>query len=181
MTKSQKQLLWIAAILASLQFIVKPVLTWQNEMRTETDLQLQQLQRSKQLLANADQLATSAAAAEAARETLRSAFPAAVESSMLQIQLQGDIEALLRSKRVRIEQFDWLTGLEPINSSLQGIRAKVMISGSLPQLMQAHTHLMLQMPTAQHDSLELRESNTARRGYRLSLTLFIPIQRGGQA
>ncbi len=181
MTKSQKQLLWIAAILAALQFVVKPVLSWQAELITETQLNLDRLARSEQLLDHADELAASAAAAETARIQLREQFPVAIESSMLQIQLQGELETLLRSKQVRVEQFNWVTGLEPINNSLQGIRAKIMVSGGLQQLIQAHYALMQEMPTAQHESIEIRQANTRRSGYRLSLTVFIPVQRSAQA
>ncbi|RUO62603.1 hypothetical protein [Pseudidiomarina insulisalsae] len=181
MTKSQKQLLWVAAVLAVLQFIVKPVLSWQEEVKTEATLKLERLERSKQLLANADELTAAATTAQTMKEELLAQFPVAVESSMLQIQLQGEIETLLRGQRVRVEQFNWMTGLEPVNSSLQGLRAKVILSGRLPQLVQTHLQLMQQMPTVQHESIEIRGSNTRRSEHRLTLTLFVPVQRGGQA
>lgn len=81
---------------------------------------------------------------------------------------------------MRVEQFNWLTGLEPLNSSLQGIRGKLIVSGGLREIMKAHLSLMTKMPTVQHESIEIREANMGRSGYRLSLTLFVPVQKGGK-
>ncbi|WP_411360707.1 hypothetical protein [Pseudidiomarina salilacus] len=181
MTNSQKQLLWVAAILAALQFVVKPILAWQNELQAEVSLNAERLTRSEQLLTNAEELQASAAAAEQVRQELISGYPQAVESSMLQIQLQGELEALLRGQNVRIEQFDWMTGLEPMNSSLQGIRANISISGPLENVMQAHLKLMQDLPTIKHESIEIRRANRSRTGVRFSMSVHIPVQRAASA
>ena len=100
MTKSQQQLLWIAAILAALQFGVKPIIAWQNSLITELTLNEARIERSEQLLASEEEINTAANTAATLAEEVREKFPVASESSLLQIELQSAIEAQLRASQV---------------------------------------------------------------------------------
>lgn len=181
MSKSQQQLLWIAGILAVLQFVVKPLVAWQNDRVTELTLQESRIERSELLLDNQEQIASAAEAATAFARELRENFPRGDEGSMLQIELQSSIEEQLRAGQVTLQEFAWLTNLQPSDSGLAHLRARVRFSGDLSRLTEAQFKLLETMPNAIHESMELRRDNRRRGAYVMTLQLRVNVQHGGNA
>lgn len=178
MTKSQLQLLWIAGVLAALQFIVKPILAWQNETITEVSLSQSRIERSEQLLSHQEEIAQAAADAEAFIQELEQKFPQAKESSMLQIELQSSIEERLRSSNVNLQEFAWLTGLEYGETILASLRARVRFSGDLGGLSKAQFQLLQTMPNMIHESIELRRDSRRRGAYVMTIQLRVNVRPG---
>lgn len=183
MTAKQRNLLLIAALLAALQFVVKPLLQWQRQTIDELSLNQARLERSELLLANADSLATHTAAATALEQKMLAQFPQAQEITLTQIQLQSAIETALRSQQTRIDEFSWLTAPEQSGGSLAVMRGKVTFSGDLADIVSAHFALLEQMPTIAYESMDLRNAGRrGRGGYRLTLMLNVAVQAtGGQS
>ncbi|RUO74558.1 hypothetical protein CWI80_04245 [Pseudidiomarina sediminum] len=178
MTSSQRNLLLIAAVLAALQFIVKPLLAWQEDVNLTLTLEQGRLERSEQLLVNAERVRQAANDAQAAQQTMLAQFPVATEATLTQIQLQGAIEAVFRKHGLRIEEFSWLTGLQPKNASLSQLRSKLVVSGAMTNIAQAHFELMQSMPTIAQEDIELRQLNRrgSRGGVRLTVMLNVAVQ-----
>lgn len=181
MTKSQQQLLWIAGLLAALQFAVKPILAWQDTLITELTLSEGRIERSEQLLLDREAINNAASAATTLAEDVRSKFPLARESSLLQIELQSSIEEQLRAKSVNLQEFAWLTGLQEEPSGLAHLRARVRFSGDISDVTQAQYGLLQAMPNAIHESMELRRDNRRRGAYVMTLQLRVNVQQGGGA
>ncbi|WP_417687818.1 hypothetical protein [Pseudidiomarina sp.] len=184
MTKSQQQLLWIAAILAALQFGVKPIIAWQNSLITELTLNEARIERSEQLLASEEEINTAANTAAALANEVREKFPVASESSLLQIELQSSIEEQLRASQVSLQEFAWLTSLQQDGSGLGHLRARVRFAGDIGRLTEAQFQLQSAMPNAIHESMELRRDNRRRGAYVMTLQLRVNVQsqqQGGGA
>lgn len=179
MTNSQKRLLVFAAVLAAIQFVVKPLLAWQNEVATEIALQQGRLERSEQLLANAETLTAAAEQAKAVQQTMLAAFPDAQEATLAQIQQQGELEALFREQGLRVEQFSWLTGVLPRSTELAQLRGSITVTGSLTAIANAHYALLKAKPTVVPESIEVRSNSRrgSRGGYRMTMMLNVRLQQ----
>lgn len=183
MTSSQRNLLLVAGILAALQFLVKPLLAWQSDLATELTLEQGRLERSEQLLENAELLQQATTEAKTAEQAMLAEFPAATEVTLTQIQAQGNIEAIFRKHGLRIEEFSWLTGLQPKNASLSQLRSKLVVSGTMDDVARAHFELLQEMPTIAQDGIEVRRLNRrgSRGGVRLTVMLNVAVQSNGEA
>lgn len=181
MTKSQQQLLWIAALLAVLQFVVKPILEWRDTIVTELTLNESRIERSEQLLGQQEEISAAVSAAADLEQQLRSKFPAGNESSLLQIELQSSIEEQLRGNNVNLQEFAWLTGVQQETAGLGHLRARVRFGGDIGKLAEAQFKLLEAMPNAIHESMELRRDNRRRGAYVMTLQLVINVQYGGDA
>lgn len=181
MTSSQRQLLIVAAFLAALQFVVKPILTWQNDLNTELALTQGQVQRSEQLLEHAEQVISAHQMAIEQRDAIVTSLPVATETTLLQIQMQSQLETLLRGNNVTIDEFNWMTGLQSQSAGIATLNAKVNIVGSLENVARAQLSLMEQMPFVRQQSIELRPSQR-RRGAVHELTMILQVavrEQGG--
>ncbi|MDN7126977.1 hypothetical protein J6J34_01120 [Pseudidiomarina sp. 1ASP75-14] len=181
MTSSQRQLLIFAAFLAALQFVVKPILSWQNDLTTELGLTQGQVQRSEQLLSHAEQVIAAHQVAVEQRATIVTSLPNATETTLLQIQMQDQIETLLRTHTVAIDEFNWMTGLQSQGAGIATLNAKVRIAGTIEHVAQAQLALMEQMPFVRQQSIELRPSQR-RRGNVHELTIILQVavrEQGG--
>lgn len=178
MTSSQRNLLLIAAVLAAVQFIVKPLLAWQDEVIVSLALEQGRLERSELLLANAEAVQQAASDAQAAQQAMLAQFPAATEATLTQIQAQGTIEAVFRKHGLRVEEFSWLTGLQPKNTSLSQLRSKLVVSGAMTDVARAHFELMQSMSTIGQEDIEVRQLNRrgSRGGVRLTVMLNVAVQ-----
>ncbi|MGQ4276501.1 hypothetical protein ACQ5ES_05590 [Pseudidiomarina sp. E22-M8] len=178
MTNSQKQLLIVAAFLAALQFVVKPVLNWQDELTTELALTQGQVERSEQLLKHAEQVTAAHEAILRQREEVLNALPEVMETTLLQIQMQGTLETLFGKHKVGIVEFNWVTGLQAKSETLATLNAKISLIGTIDNLAQAQLALMQEFPFVRHESIELREAPRQRGNYHeLSLLIQVAVRQ----
>ncbi|CAB0151174.1 hypothetical protein PSI9734_01587 [Pseudidiomarina piscicola] len=180
MTDNQRTLLIVAVFLAAVQFIVKPIVNWQNQVATELALTHGQVQRSEQLLAHAEQVRKAHQNAIEQQQTLIEGMPSAAETTLLQIQLQDRLATLLRKQDIAIDEFNWVTGAQPQTNAISTLNAKVKLAGNIEALAQAQFALMQELPFVQHQSIELRPSQRRRgNNYELTFLLQVAVRQPG--
>lgn len=177
MSSSQKRLLIIAAILAAIQFIVVPLMGYQDQQHQELELLKQRLARSEQLLENREEIAELKKALVENQQQMLNAIPEASDKTIFRISLQGDIQAILRKHNVKMNEFNWLTDEQQVSQNVQLQRAKIIIEAPVSQLAQAHFSLTQELPSIRFVDVGLRGTRANGQGTdpRMQLELLLEI------
>ncbi|RUO56266.1 hypothetical protein [Pseudidiomarina homiensis] len=164
MTKSQQNLLLIAGVLAAIQFMIVPLMEYQDQEHTELRLLEQRLSRSEQLLENQQKVAELAEQVKSNEAQLLEAIPVATDRTVFRIDLQSEIQRVAREHSLRLEEFNWLTESQAVSDTVQVQRAKIRLSGAVSQLAEAHLVMTQQLPSIRYVDFSLRKSNNRRGG-----------------
>lgn len=162
MSKSQRQLLIVAAILAGIQFVILPLMDYQNQQHDELTLLEQRLSRSEQLLQNQEELKELSAAVQANEEKILAAIPMATDKTMMRIELQGEVQSIARKYSVNVDEFNWLTDSQRVSATVDLQRAKIRLEGPVSQLAQTHLEMTQELPSIRFVDASLTSANNRR-------------------
>lgn len=147
MSTTQQRLLILAAALAAIQFLWLPLMDYQAQQHDELKLLQQRLGRSQELVTHEEELREAAAKARANEALLLEAIPVANERTAYRIELQGEIQNIVRTEQLNLEEFNWLTDAQNVSQNVQLQRAKIRLEGPVSQLAKVHLELTQKLPS----------------------------------
>ncbi|HET8816654.1 MAG TPA: hypothetical protein VFM61_04305 [Pseudidiomarina sp.] len=159
MSASQARLLWIAGILAAIQFVVLPVLHYQAELREELTLVQRQVLRSEALVEQLPVLTLQAEKLAAAAQRVAGAFPDASNATGFRLEVQDQIQRVLREQGNQVTLFSWLAQPQAAGNGIQVQQARVNISGTYKTLAEGQLRLAQQAPYIRFIDASLRPQN----------------------
>lgn len=159
MSGGQARLLIIAGLLAAIQFVVLPLISYQAELRDELTLLQRQLVRSEALVEQLPVLTLQAEKLDAAARRVADAFPDASNATGFRLEVQDQIQRLLREQGNQVTLFSWLAQPQAAGNGIQVQQARVNISGNFKTLAEGQLQLAQQAPYIRFIDASLRPQN----------------------
>lgn len=159
MSASQARLLLIAGVLVAIQFIVLPLVSYQTELRDELAMLQRQVVRSEALVEQLPVLTLQAEKLDAAAQRVATAFPDASNATGFRLEVQDQIQRLLREQGNQVTLFSWLAQPQAAGNGMQVQQARVNISGNFKTLAEGQLQLAQQAPYIRFIDASLRPQN----------------------
>lgn len=147
MTATQKKLLVIAAVLAACQFLLLPLIAWQQQTQHATQLTADQIQRINRLIAQQPGLSTTQQQLSATYQQQLSQLARFTDLTTFKLQQQQNWRTLAASDNLRFNAMDWLTEQTYFNEELWLLSGSIDVTGELPDLARFY-HYQLQADPA---------------------------------
>lgn len=159
MSASQARLLIIAGVLAAIQFVVVPLLAYQAELRDELTLVQRQVVRSEALVEQLPVLTIQADKLDAAAQRLANSFPDASNATGFRLEVQDQIQRLLREQGNQVSLFSWLAQPQAAGNGIRVQQARINVSGNFKTLAEGQLQLAQQAPYIRFIDASLRPQN----------------------
>lgn len=106
-------LLVLIALLATIKFVIQPILEWQSDQRNELARKQTQLSKGLLLLENQNVLAQTLSIAEDSRESYtRDILGVDPDTTAFQLRVQRQIESLIEKHNLKVRSANWLQAME---------------------------------------------------------------------
>ena len=173
MMQNKATLLILIAILAVIRFVLIPVFENQGQQQIQLQMVSTQLGRAKLLLENEKALSDELQRARDVNEQVSEQMPRSQSVSAARLSIQQNVQTLIVSQGASVQVFDWTSQRPLAEDRMVELQARLVLQGTLLQLMNAQMELQQALPFIAIRDFELQQGTGSVRTppYRLTLTL----------
>lgn len=156
MALNQQKLLVVVLILATIRFVLLPVLEWQAQKREQLQVTSQQLERAIRLKNSAPEQESQLAKLQQLTSTALSLYPNANQNTQFRLNIQQQLEQQLTGQGLEVNLFDWLAQQTELNGSIERYQIRMVLQGQPQQIMAAYMHVLINKPWLKVQDIQLR-------------------------
>ena len=127
-------LLYVALVLAGIQFLILPSIQFRSDLRDEVLTLTKRLDRSEAVLNNKAQLQQRSADLESSSAAVLQLIPSPPNEDAFRLATQQSVTALVSETGSTLSVFDWAFGGEVDGTSVRFVRSRITVSGDIDSL-----------------------------------------------